>query len=1005
MSSFFITEQEPNSADEAHTAGGHEGGNSTPEDYEDHARQDLSTPEEINPRNNQNNKQLATINQPTKPKTNKNKLPAEHANVKQGTSFWVAEPSLICRAGPELETPETSDPCGRNRIVYCAGKLVQLPNGIVRMPITKTDDRLHEKLSNLQRQKLVHWVTLDASSVDWRKKHMLVEVGDELLFFKVFLMQKYAAKDTAASNAGTPAGGFSADGGAEQDLDLLKQSSLSTSAWYAFYRDMDRNNNNLVSMIEFEAGLLSLKYPDESTDASSRKRRKKLLQLLDKDGSGELTFEEFGQVLGFSEKEIYKAKDDYQKKNLGKDGVNRNIRWSATEEFDFHARIKEYGRRSRSTTPSQRHSKKIYTDESVRKKHMRMISASDMSPVPLLPGGRVSKSASSSRSRTNLSSAGTGTNKSMTNQSLTDESTQQGGGTTLQDHAFPEMEQQDGRGTNYNRFSNDNMQQGQQSAGQHSQHMKKSSSAGTTNSAPSTRQQQLSSAGGGANSATTGNNAMELIPLQEDQQMTMISETTTIINRSATAPTKTTAEEPPKEFDYAAFKKKQQAPSTAPTTLTDTKNQNNPGFSRKSHIVDHPKRWTNRYGHVDPKTPKQFRDSFDGFGLFSTEHLIMQQEWKIPPGTGEDDFSQSKWRSSGAPPNWVDPKKALQKKKDNMIIEMKLFRDFLESKYGAYGYEGMERIFKMMDTNSSDRLGVSAFTAALQSTLKYPDDGSISFNAQRRRVNLFLIMDLDGMGSLDRYEFCRGLTQQLDAGVNLDEKFTRRLQRWGNEKSKWVLLAKGAKNLKKPPRKTWHDSLSIVKPENPVSYLANVGLSGGNSTSVQANSEELARAQRANAFINVRKKLEPIYSRPGTMGNSGCATSFGPPRPTTSPDLSQLFNILPKSSKDSSGDSNRGVLSALMNASKPKMSEKSFLADEHSLMPATTGDAEDDDEVSDMLKNLQKRFLQQEHVREERKSRALSETVDFAEMMCRSANSNAIAQMSSVANFGVQISS
>eukprot|EP00392_Amoebophrya_sp_AT5.2_P010378 g10438.t1 len=78
---------------------------------------------------------------------------SEYADIKKNTPYWVAEPTLICRAGPELDTVESSPPVGRNRIVYSAGPVVYLKNGIVRMPVTKTDDRLHEKLSHAQRQK------------------------------------------------------------------------------------------------------------------------------------------------------------------------------------------------------------------------------------------------------------------------------------------------------------------------------------------------------------------------------------------------------------------------------------------------------------------------------------------------------------------------------------------------------------------------------------------------------------------------------------------------------------------------------------------------------------------------------------------------------------------------------------------------------------------------------------------------------------------------------------
>ena len=81
----------------------------------------------------------------------------------------------------------------------------------------------------------------------------------------------------------------------------------SKDGWLRFFRDLDRNNNNSVSMIEFEAGLLSLKYPDEDVTGESNVRRKRLLALLDDDKSGELSFQEFGQVIGIPNADIAEA--------------------------------------------------------------------------------------------------------------------------------------------------------------------------------------------------------------------------------------------------------------------------------------------------------------------------------------------------------------------------------------------------------------------------------------------------------------------------------------------------------------------------------------------------------------------------------------------------------------------------------------------------------------------------------------------------------------------------
>lgn len=105
--------------------------------------------------------------------------------------------------------------------------------------------------------KSTYWVSYDAGAIDAAKKNLLVPIGDEMTFFKHFLLndsklqQKYGGALAAIST--TDASSTPGGGGAHDARDN----------WLSFYQDIDRNKNNSVSMIEFEAGLLSMKYPDE----------------------------------------------------------------------------------------------------------------------------------------------------------------------------------------------------------------------------------------------------------------------------------------------------------------------------------------------------------------------------------------------------------------------------------------------------------------------------------------------------------------------------------------------------------------------------------------------------------------------------------------------------------------------------------------------------------------------------------------------------------------------
>ncbi|CAD7943275.1 unnamed protein product [Amoebophrya sp. A25] len=1011
------------------------------------------------------------------------KLPSYEPNQ----PFWVAEDTLVCRAAPELDSPESAPPVGKNRIVYYTGlPLVELENGIVRMAITKTDDRLHEKLSHKQRQKMVHWVTLDASRVNPRKKNMLVIEGDELTFFKVFLLNRYGTgtedrrsrkrggeddgggsgtsssnEDGNTSGGGSPRNTFLTQGTTEtDDVDISQVISLDT--WYRFYRDLDRNGNNLVSMIEFEAGLLSMKYPDESTDAGSQRRRKKLLQLLDKDRSGELSFEEFGAILGFSSDEIRKTKEDMileeiRRKKSGAAGFG--ARYSAAEEYDLHARMEEYGRRSRSTLPSQRHAARVYGNRSVQKAHDRLSFGGGNAALLALGGPESAESASpvkraraamreSESSRVTSSEGAPGSSSagnSLEHGNKTErlpilpmmEAQDAGGGAAASRSASREQE-----AAAANSISVKQQQSSQQSPGAAGEDLqlrggsapnKMKTGSGANGASLDQLNTTLGTTLPATNSTNFGSQSLQLentiaphgssilpaegresksLVMQEELQL-VPSTAPAMLKRGERSSSSTSNQENNRRH---APHRSGSSPSAAlsftfPNTDINTRYISSAGFERGSHRILHPKRWTSRYGVNDPKTPPPFRDYFSsGYGLFSSEPEILEQEARLPPGVGTDSYATSR----SDPPEGVEENIKLRylesRNKISMGEELVLFRQYLHDKYGAITFADMEKIFRMMDTNASDRLGVSAFTSALQATLRYPEDGAGTQRAMRRRVNLFLIMDLDGLGSLDRYEFCRGLTKQLDAQVNMGEKYQRRLQRWGGAFSKWVLLAKGARALRKKPAERWHSSEKELRhsfrpqmtqsSESANSSNTQLATTGGEATQQMIGISHHTKLPSMRQLSTNRASLEILQRRarfravtafqprPFTIGTSNLGTTFGPPRPETSPDMTVEMYTIPRIGEDGG-----------TSGTTKGMSAATFLADEHNLLPTNT---EDDDQVSDVLKNLQRRFLEAENIKQARKDRALAETVDFAQTFHKPFTSS-VCHMSPVCNYGSKI--
>merc|ERR1712113_1015701 len=73
-----------------------------------------------------------------------------------------------------------------------------------------------------------------------------------------------------------------------------------------------------------------------------------------------------------------------------------------------------------------------------------------------------------------------------------------------------------------------------------------------------------------------------------------------------------------------------------------------------------------------------------------------------------------------------------------------------------------------MDVNRSGDLSMGEWCSALQS-MGYPSR-DISAASSRRRANLFRVIDINGTGEIDVYEFCRGLHRDIDAAANLAEK-------------------------------------------------------------------------------------------------------------------------------------------------------------------------------------------------------------------------------------------
>ncbi|CAD7943814.1 unnamed protein product [Amoebophrya sp. A25] len=276
-----------------------------------------------------------------------------------GSSFWVVAPSLKCQRDLSTLSRLTGSDLIQNQVVYCAGACVWLDpplQGTCRMPIWK---KPVAGMPPKQRAKeTVHWVTYyNAEEKDKMKKYQLVPEGDELLYFRAWLAHRYGKMMRGADGA------------------------CDTSWWYKFYMKLDDDKSNSVSMEEFQTGLSRLGYPDYFRTPLNQERRANLLTLLDTDKSGDLSFEEFGVVLGISPAEIsakvQEYRDDRKEEEFYKRimkvtftdeecyvmGPDGRKRYSMRQAYNNLLRNRDNASRKKTNTESQRNSDKIYLNK------------------------------------------------------------------------------------------------------------------------------------------------------------------------------------------------------------------------------------------------------------------------------------------------------------------------------------------------------------------------------------------------------------------------------------------------------------------------------------------------------------------------------------------------------------------------------------------------------------------------------------------------------------------
>lgn len=104
-------------------------------------------------------------------------------------------------------------------------------------------------------------------------------------------------------------------------------------------------------------------------------RRKKLLHLLDADGSGELSFEEFGQIIGIPVGDVMRVQEKLRAQELRR--LAKIPKWSAEQALKRTCQIRWYGMKTRCHTPSQRHQTPLYLNRSVSVETMPNYSAEE----------------------------------------------------------------------------------------------------------------------------------------------------------------------------------------------------------------------------------------------------------------------------------------------------------------------------------------------------------------------------------------------------------------------------------------------------------------------------------------------------------------------------------------------------------------------------------------------------------------------------------------------------
>ncbi|CAD7958830.1 unnamed protein product [Amoebophrya sp. A25] len=275
-----------------------------------------------------------------------------------GSKFWVAAPSLEVKVGLPLRSKRGRSDLKQNDRVYCAGAAVWLDppdHGTCRMPITMMPPN-HGKQP-------VFWVTYyNGHEVDPMKRFCLTPVEDELSYFRVWLAHKYGKMLRGS------------DGMAD------------TTWWFKFYMDLDGDRSNSVDMEEFQLGLSKFHYPSAVDDELAYERRANLLHLLDTDGSGDLSFEEFAEVLGIDPREIQKKAREFaeeQRIAAVRNAVSENKfidedvyvidkktgmkRYSMKKAYDKFIRKKDDASRTRTNNEAQRHTRGIYKNTDMQK--------------------------------------------------------------------------------------------------------------------------------------------------------------------------------------------------------------------------------------------------------------------------------------------------------------------------------------------------------------------------------------------------------------------------------------------------------------------------------------------------------------------------------------------------------------------------------------------------------------------------------------------------------------